>query len=179
MSDEKLGIGILGTAAIARKNIRAIMLARNGLGEPLSRMPSHATGAMICAPPGSPVVHGAKTIFCIAQGPQAAAVNSPENAEKLQQALASASEALLARHLPGGMQRLLLSGADPKKRLHLTSRKSKALRALWHMAAMTRFLMSPASRQCTSRYPPQCTRSGCRRQQPRASMCSWRSPSQW
>ncbi len=32
MSDTKIGIGILGTAAIARKNIRAIKLARNNLG---------------------------------------------------------------------------------------------------------------------------------------------------
>ena len=32
MSDAKIGIGILGTAAIARKNIRAIKLARNNLG---------------------------------------------------------------------------------------------------------------------------------------------------
>lgn len=32
MTDARIGIGILGTAAIARKNIRAIKLARNNLG---------------------------------------------------------------------------------------------------------------------------------------------------
>lgn len=36
MSDSKIGIGVLGTAAIARKNIRAIKLARNDLGASLS-----------------------------------------------------------------------------------------------------------------------------------------------
>ena len=68
MSDEKIGIGILGTAAIARKNIRAIKLARNGLGEPLSRLPSYANGATICASIASPIVHGTRTIFRKAQG---------------------------------------------------------------------------------------------------------------
>ena len=139
MGDESIGIGILGTAAIARKNIRAIKLARNGLGEPHLRLPCHAIGATICASAGRPVVHWAKATFCKAQGSQAAAVDSPENAEGLKQALVSATEALLARHLPGGMQRLLLSGADPRKRLYPTSRKSKVRRALWHMAATRRF----------------------------------------
>ena len=32
MRNAKIGVGILGTAAIARKNIRAIKLARNDLG---------------------------------------------------------------------------------------------------------------------------------------------------
>ena len=41
MSDSKIGIGILGTAAIARKNIRAIKLARNDLGASLSCVDVH------------------------------------------------------------------------------------------------------------------------------------------
>ena len=41
MSDSKIGIGVLGTAAIARKNIRAIKLARNDLGASLSCVDVH------------------------------------------------------------------------------------------------------------------------------------------
>lgn len=36
MSESTIGIGTLGTAAIARKNIRAIKLARNDLGASMS-----------------------------------------------------------------------------------------------------------------------------------------------
>lgn len=104
MSGENIGIGILGTAAIARKNIRAIKLARNGLGEPLSRLPYHAIVWTICASAGSPLVHWAKKVLCKAHGPQAAAVIASENTEGLEQALVCTFEMLQAKDLRTGVQ---------------------------------------------------------------------------
>ena len=39
--NKHLGIGILGAASIARKNVRAIGLTTNGVGEPLIMMIKH------------------------------------------------------------------------------------------------------------------------------------------
>lgn len=105
MGNESIGIGILGTAAIARKNIRAIKLARNGLGEPFLRLSSHAIGAMVCASALCLVVYWAKKGLRKPQGSQTAVVESPKTAEQFYQALACATDALLARHVHGGMQR--------------------------------------------------------------------------
>ena len=97
MGDESIGIGILGTAAIARKNIRAIKLARNGLGEPFLRLSSHAIGATVCASALRLVVYRAKEGLRKAQGSQTAAVDSPKTARQFSQALACAAKALLAK----------------------------------------------------------------------------------
>ena len=40
MSEKKLGVGILGAAAIARKNVKAISKATNGVGKSISRRAS-------------------------------------------------------------------------------------------------------------------------------------------